>query len=184
MSKPVGECPLAHRNSKSKYTYNSQLDNSLGSGFGGVYGGGSYPGYTSGSNQIPAQPYAPPGDVPGPGYWGHFGTHSTDVSPYGVSPGSSSAYAIGSITPAPSVGVGYPPGGAPPAYGGSVPPIGGPALGVSPVSPGLPSYPPSLGGAGGVGGGYFGGGLEPHRPFNVRCEEGDGFKQVCTMEFY
>ncbi|XP_065219533.1 uncharacterized protein LOC135845021 isoform X2 [Planococcus citri] len=150
------------------------------SGFGGVYSGGGYPSYVGSGGQIPAQPYAPPGDVAGPGYWSHFGTHSTDVSPYGVSPGSSSAYPIGSITPAPSVGVGYPPGGAPPAYGGSVPPIGGSSLG---VSPGYPSYPPSLGGAPG-GGGYFGGGggggggLEPHRPFNVRCDEGDGFKQI------
>lgn len=65
-----------------------------------------------------------------------------------------------------------------------MPPIGGSSL-----SPGYPSYPPSLGG-GGPGGGYFGGvgggggGIEPHRPFNVRCDDGDGFKQVCVDQVF
>lgn len=97
------------------------------------------------------------------------------VSP-GVSPGG---YHVGTITPAPG-GLGYPPGGAPPAHAGSLPPIGGATLGVSSIAP----YPPPFGGAvgaGGLGGGGFYHGLD-NRPFNVRCDDQEQFKQVRKLD--
>lgn len=150
------------------------MHNIAGAGFSGVYGGGSYPGYVGTPGQLPALPYSPAADVPAPGFYSPYGsTHSTDMSPFGVSPGisgSGSGFHVGTITPAP--GVGYPPGGAPPAYGGSVPPIGGPGIGVSSIAP----YPSPFGGA-------VYPGLD-NRPFNVKCDEGEGFKQVSLISFF
>lgn len=150
----------------------------VGAGFPPVWGGGSYPGYESGSQR---PHYAAPADLPSPGYYPPYAsTHGADISSIGVSPGvSAGGYHVGSITPAP--GIGYPPAGAPPVHAGSAPPIGGASIGVSSITP----YPPPF--SGGIGGGGLGGsglagsafypGLE-NRPFNVRCDDQEQFKQV------
>lgn len=108
--------------------------------------------------------------MPGHGYWNHLGSHSTDVSPYNAPHATSGAYPIASITPIPPAS--YPGVGSSPAYTGSSPPLGASSLGYPQLTPGVASYPPPL------AGGYYPVGFEPPRPFNVKCEEGDGFKQV------
>ena len=108
--------------------------------------------------------------MPGHGYWSHLGSHPTNGIPYNVPLATSGAYPVSSITPIPPAG--YPGVGSSPAYGGSVPPLGTSSLGIPHLSPGVASYPPPL------AGGYYPGGFNPPRPFNTRCPEGDGFKQV------
>lgn len=62
----------------------------------------------------------------------------------------------------------------PSAIPGGIPPIGG-----SPLGPSLlPGY--YNGGSGGIGGGIGGVGIDGNRPFNIRCDDNEGFKQVNT----
>lgn len=63
----------------------------------------------------------------------------------------------------------------PSAIPGGLPPIGGPPIGL----PSVPGYYGGGIGGGGIGGGGIGGvGLDGNRPFNIRCDDTDGFKQV------
>lgn len=66
----------------------------------------------------------------------------------------------------------------PSALPGGLPPIGGPPLGPPLGIPSVPGY--YGGGVGGIGGigGIGGNGIDANRPFNIRCDESDGFKQV------
>lgn len=149
-----------------------------------MYGGGSYPGYSStagggigGGMSSSVGPY--PSEAP-TGYWGHVGGHGAEVPPFlgqgagGISPTS---YGFGS-TPS-IVGSSIPPY-SPSAMPGGLQPIGGsplgPPLGISPQVPGY--YGGGVGGGGGGGGG--GGAIDANRPFNIRCDDTDGFKQVET----
>lgn len=159
----------------------------IGGSFGGVYGGGSYPGYSSttgsgisaGSVSSSIGPY-PSDNIPG-GYWGHVGGHGADIPPFlGQGAGGiGSNFGFGS-TPS-AIGSSIPPY-TPSAIPGGLPPIGGPPLGPSL----LPGYYP--GGSGGGGGGGIGSGgisgingIDGNRPFNIRCDENDGFKQVIVF---
>lgn len=171
-----------------------------------MYGGGSYPGYSStagsaigggggggggGGLSSSVGPY--PSEAPG-GYWGHVGGHGADIPPFLGSGGNN--YAFGS-TPA-VIGSSIPPY-TPSAIPGGLPPIGG----GSPLGPplGIPNVPGyyggggvggggigggggGIGGIGGIGGGGIGGigggGIDGNRPFNIKCDDADGFKQVLT----
>ncbi|XP_022174550.1 uncharacterized protein LOC111036724 isoform X1 [Myzus persicae] len=161
----------------------------IGSGFGGVYGGGSYPGYSStagsgiggggggggGGLSSSIGPY--PSEAPG-GYWGHVGGHGADIPPFLGQGGGGigvNNYGFGS-TPA-VIGSSIPPY-TPSAIPGGLPPIGGPPLGPPLGIPSVPGY--YGGGVGGIGGigGIGGNGIDANRPFNIRCDESDGFKQM------
>lgn len=144
-----------------------------------MYGGGSYPGYSStagGALSSSVGPY--PSEAP-TGYWGHVGGHGADIPPpfLGQTAGVTN-FGFGS-TPG-IIGSSIPPY-TPSAIPGGLPPIGGAPLG----SPLVPGYYPGGGGQVGGGGGQIGmlgggggGGLDGNRPFNIRCDESDGFKQV------
>ena len=124
-----------------------------------MWDGGSYPGYLgpAASNQA-GVPYSSPAYIPGGGYYPPGITHTTDISPYG-----SSGYHTGSITATP--GLGYPAAG-PPVHG-SLPPIG-----ASSMAP----YPAQFSGPGpGFHPGY------DNRPFNIRCNDQEQFKQVIKL---
>lgn len=155
-----------------------------------MYGGGSYPGYssTSGSGlggtgglSSSIGPY--PSDPTG-GYWGHAGGHGADIPPYlGQGAFGSTPAIIGSSIPPYS----------PTAIPGGLPPIGGSPLGPPLGLPGgsVPGYYGGAGGIGGIGGvgggiggigggggiggigGGGGGGIG-----GIRCDDTDGFKQV------
>ncbi|XP_072162409.1 LOW QUALITY PROTEIN: uncharacterized protein nompA [Bemisia tabaci] len=84
-----------------------------------------------------------------PGYWGNIAGHSGDVS---------GGYGYPSQTPS---SVGYPTPGPPIAGLGGVPSI-------TPLTPVGPGYPPPL----------YGGPADIGRPFNIRCDDADGFKQI------
>lgn len=154
-------------------------------GFGGVYGGGSYPGYSntagSGIGGVLSSSIGPyPSENPG-GYWGHVGGHGADIPPFlgqgavgGGGGGGVNNYGFGS-TPA-VIGSSIPPYITPSVIPSGLPPIGGPPLG-PPL--GIPSVPGYFGG-GGVGA-IGGGGLDANRPFNIRCDDNDGFKQVIIL---
>lgn len=150
-----------------------------GGGFGGVYGGGSYPGYSStagsaiggGGLSSSIGPY--PSENPG-GYWGHVGGHGADIPPFlGQGAFGSTPGVIGSSIPPYT----------PTAIPGGLPPIGG-----SPLGPplGLPGY--YGGGIGGIGGGGIGGGGIGGGGIGgggigvggIRCDDNDGFKQVMS----
>lgn len=87
---------------------------------------------------------------------------------------NSNNYAFGS-TPA-VIGSSIPPY-TPSGIPGGLPPIAG-----SPLGPplGLPSVPGYYGNIGGIGGN----GIDSNRPFNIRCDENDGFKQVLFKTFF
>lgn len=117
-----------------------------------------------------------PSEVPG-GYWGHVGGHGADIPPFlgqGAGGINSNNYAFGS-TPA-VMGSSIPPY-TPSGIPGGLSPIGG-----SPLGPplGIPSVPGYYGNVGGIGGN----GIDANRPFNIRCDENDGFKQVMSEKFY
>ncbi|XP_050440401.1 uncharacterized protein LOC126845652 isoform X2 [Adelges cooleyi] len=142
----------------------------IGTGFGGIYGGGSYPGYASGGGLplgglnagIGPQQY--PSDSPA-GYWGHGTGDAPGFLGQGGGGGlSGGSYGYGS-TPA-ILGSAIPPY-APSAIPSGLPPFGG-----------APSIGPPLGIPGYFGGGNgIGGGVDGNRPFNIRCDD-DGFKQM------
>lgn len=145
-----------------------------------MYGGGSYPGYssTSGSGlggtglSSSIGPY--PSDPTG-GYWGHAGSHGADIPPFlGQGAFGSTPAIIGSSIPPYS----------PTAIPGGLPPIGGSPLGPPLGLPGgsVPGYYGGAGGIGGIGGvggvGGGGGGIG-----GIRCDDTDGFKQVSGQRF-
>lgn len=142
---------------------------SIGGGFGGVYGGGSYPGYSStsgsgiGSGGVSSSIGPYPSDSSG-GYWGHVGGHGADIPPFLGQGTGGNNFGFGS-TPS-VIGSSVPPY-TPSAIPGGIPPIGGPPLGPSL----LPGYYNGGGGIGGVG-------IDGNRPFNIRCDDNEGFKQV------
>jgi len=132
-----------------------------------VYGGGSYPGYssTSGSGigssvSSSIGPY--PSEASSGGYWGHVGGHGADIPPFLGQGAGGNSFGFGS-TPS-IVGSSIPPY-TPSAIPGGLPPIGGPPLGPSL----LPGY---------YNGGGVGGGIDGNRPFSIRCDDNEGFKQV------
>lgn len=119
----------------------------------------------SGALSSSVGPY--PSEAP-TGYWGHVGGHGADIPPFlGQGSGALGVNNFGFGSTQGVIGSSIPPYAAS-AIPGGLPPIGGPPLG----PPLVPGYYP--GGAGGIGGG----GLDGNRPYNIRCDEGEGFKQV------
>lgn len=140
-----------------------------------MYGGGSYPGYSStgggaisgGGLSSSIGPY--PSENPG-GYWGHVGGHGADIPPF-LGQGAGGAVGAGSYgfgsTPG-VIGSSIPPY-TPSAIPSGLPPIGGPPLGPPLGIPSVQGY---------FGNGIGGNGIDANRPFNIRCDDVDGFKQV------
>lgn len=119
---------------------------------------------------IGPQPY--PSNSP-EGYWGQVGGHGANIAPYfGHNTGGS--YGVGS-TPG-VIGSSIPP------YGSSSIQSGLPPIGVAPLG-GYTFGGPSLGPPLSPPGYYGGNGLDGNRPFNIKCDDIDGFKQVLQEKF-
>ncbi|XP_050521456.1 uncharacterized protein LOC126894461 isoform X2 [Daktulosphaira vitifoliae] len=146
-------------------------DKPIGSGLGSIYGGGSYPAYTGavGIGSLSGVIGPQPNPINSPeGYWGHVGGHGANIPPF-LGQNTGGSYGIGSTQGV--IGSSIAP------YGASSIQSGFSHLGVAPIG-GYNLGPPSIGPPLGIPGYYGGNGLDGNRPYNIKCDDIDGFKQM------